>query len=276
MHESFSTKKEPTKVGNTPVPPLEEIDRSLDLLLYETHKQLEVIGESLIELALEIETNKPDAIVFLDLSARILGSPYKKYLRETMGNNAPQVRFYNDHELKGRFLAGKDIDDIVQRDFDAVQGQKVFFIDETFSHGKGAAAILSAANIAGVDAYYYALSRDPSPSEKFELTTSADRIIQEGRKSGRIIIYDNYIKNLFPRMGSRLYMQDIQGQTMPLAVPVDSSQGANNVPDARSYTKPPEGMSIEEYEKKVSQSIDSSVRDIKDLVYKTLVNHDDK
>ncbi|MBP7741198.1 MAG: phosphoribosyltransferase [Candidatus Pacebacteria bacterium] len=258
-----------------PAIPLEQVQAIRDEELKSALEQIEMIKDSLQNLANRIKEERPDLVVFLDLSARIFGTPFLKYLSETMGKEAPPIRFYNDQELKGLYLQGEDADDVIEKDFEQIKGKKVFFVDETFSTGKGAIALQEAANKVDADAYYFALSKDPnteqglgvkglhhdiSEKEHFE---KVNALVEEGR----IVVYDNPIQELFSRFATRLYAQDWQGETLPLHV---KSKSESNIPDANSYYAPPEGMSMEEYSSEISKSADMYVRTVKDKVYEAL------
>ena len=257
------------KFGRSNVPSLEQIDTLGKERLEDARKQIEVIAESLRDLAQKIEDEKPDVLVFLDVSARLLGSPYKKYLSERMGRASPRVLYYNDQDLKGLFLRNGKMDEKAQQDFRELQGKKVFFIDETFSEGKGAGAILSAAEIVGMDAQYVAITRDPDAPKSEYIIGDVEKAISRFQQKGKVIVYGNPIHNLFSRFGSRLYVEDAGGETRSLHKKV-SADPSNTIPSANSYVVPPSGMSVDEYNKQVSEILGKVGREMKDVVYQTL------
>jgi orotate phosphoribosyltransferase-like protein len=266
----------------TPVIPLEKIDTVQQEELEIATKQIEIIRGSLQDLAHRIEKERPDLIVFLDLSARVFGTPYRKYLTEIMGKDAPPIRFYNDQDLKGRYLHDEENEDLIEKDFEQIRGKKVFFIDETFSTGKGAVAINEAAMEVGANAYYFALSKDPHTEEGLGVKGKHYDISEEThfakvealKKEGRINAYENPIQNLFSRFTTRLYMQDWQGVTMPLTIHSKDSEEKSSIPDANSYYSPPEGMTMEEYATEVSARSNTFVRKVKDKIYEALKDSD--
>jgi orotate phosphoribosyltransferase-like protein len=261
-----------------PVVPLEKIDAINAEELDIANKQIEMIKGSLQDLAHRIEEDKPDIVVFLDLSARLFGSPFLKYLSETMKDNAPLVRFYNDQDLKGRYLHNEVNEDVIEGDFEQIRGKKVFFVDETFSMGKGAVALHEAAMKVGADAHYFALSKDPDVAQglgekgthyNISETTHLAKV-KALTDDGRIVVYENPIKNLFSRFASRLYVHDWQGETLPLDSKPKDTKGGGNIPNANSYYKPPDGMTMEEYVTTVSAKSDALVRAMKNKVYEAL------
>lgn len=258
-----------------PAIPLEKIQAIREEELKTAFEQIEMIKGSLQDLANRIKEEKPDLIVFLDLSARVFGTPFLKYLSETMGKEAPPIRFYNDQELKGRYLQGEEADDVIAQDFEQIRGKKVFFIDETFSTGKGATALQEAANKVDADAYYFALSKDPNTEQGLGVRGLHHDISEEDHfakvnalvEEGRIVVYENPIQELFSRFATRLYAQDWQGETLPLHV---KSKSEGNIPHADSYYAPPEGMTMEEYSSEISKNADTYVRTVKEKVYEAL------
>ncbi|HEY0010668.1 MAG TPA: hypothetical protein VGB97_01990 [Candidatus Paceibacterota bacterium] len=257
-------------VGKSNVMPLEEFDEIAAETIEGAERELEMIAPSLQDLARRIQREQPDAVVFLDMSARIFGSPYKKYLSESMGSEAPQVHFYNDNDLKAYHYTDRtQFIKVAKEDFAPQEGKKIFFVDETFSHGKGAVALLEASAAAGVDAYYIALTKDPAPVEEL-MDEGRDRNVARYRSDGRITVYDNPLKDVFSRFASRLYVQDFQGETLS-PHKQDKPAAENNIPDANKYSRPPAGMTIEEYNKELSVRTMRLVGQLKDRIYDTLM-----
>lgn len=253
------------------VPTLKEIEELISSRLKDAVDDLELIGPALRELADKIELEKPDTVVFLDMSARIFGTPYLKHLREKMGEDTPDIRFFNDHLLKARQMTQISFAETAKEEFQDFAGKKVFFIDETYSNGKGAIAILQAAQETNVDAYYFAFSKDPSPSSEYKLSYEDENIIAAAQEEGHVIIANNPVRNLFSRWASRLYVQDFQGETLPLARQSKTTVTPNGgIPDANSYIKPPEGMTQREYTEAASEKIDTAVRKVKAMIYDNL------
>lgn len=267
---SFESGAQENRRGSN-VPSLEQIDQLISNRIREVEKQLNLIAPALRELAEKIEQEKPHAVVFLDVSARIFGTPYLKHLRKKMGDETPDIGFFNDHLLKARQETQQDFADTAKELFKDYTGKKVFFIDETYSNGKGAIAIVEAAEVANVDAYYFAFSQDPSPNSDYELSDEEEATINVAKEEGRVIISNNPFSNLFSRWASRLYVQDFQGETMPLARQTQTTaRAAGGIPDANSYVVPPDGMTQQEYAEAASKKMDDAARTIKDLIYQKL------
>jgi len=278
MHERIDTPSNTERTRGTPVTSLEEIDAIQAEELQMATKQIEEIKESLKDLAHRIEVEEPQLLIFLDVSARVLGTPFLKYLSEIMGPETPLVRFYNDHDLKGRYLRDEMNDDLVENDFETLRGKKIFFIDETYSTGKGAIALHEAAMAVGADAYYFALSKDPHVQdglgdwrEHYDISeeTHFDKV-KALTNEGRIVTYQNPIKNLFARFASRLYVHDSHGETSPISMKSEGQKKSTGIPNANSYLVPPTGMTMEEYVATIAQKSDTFVRAIKDKVYRAL------
>ncbi|MES2225198.1 MAG: hypothetical protein V4480_00115 [Patescibacteria group bacterium] len=262
---------QPQKEENASLPSLGTVEQLLSEELRGAEQDLAIIGESLRAFARLVEAERPDVLVFLDVSVRIFGTPYLKYFSERMGRGAPSIRFYNDHNLKGAFLGYTPLDPIVQNDFESLKGKKVFFVDETFSEGKGALALLEASSRAGIAARYIALTKDPEPPSSKILNEEDEILVEQDIEDGNIIIYDHPIHNLFSRYGSRLYVkEEVEGKTRPMQVSREKATAASSIPHADSYSVPPEGMSSEEYQLAVSAKFDASVRDLKEKIYQTL------
>jgi orotate phosphoribosyltransferase-like protein len=269
----------PDRPVRNELPSFDTVDQELARELELVCEQLEIIAPSLRDLAHRIEQMKPDTLVFLDKSARIFGTPYLQYLTATMGDTAPAVRFYNDTELKSRYLFDLDKEDILEQDFEQLRGKNVVFVDETFSTGKGAVALYEAAVAVGAYPYYAALSQDPQPESVIGDRGTHHDISEELHvlkvddlmKQGKMIIYDNPIRNLFSRFASRLYIDEAEGKTVPLThYKQSAAKSTNNIPDANTYVTPPDAMTMAEYEAGMTKRIYAYVRVVKAKIRETL------
>lgn len=121
--------------------------------------QIEIIKPALENLKFKISEIDPDRILLLSKGADLFLNPLKKYFEE---NKIDQnIECYNDHDLKGAYLRQDMTNEFIDNDFPQLSNQKVMFIDETFSVGKGALAIKEMACIANAkEVYYFALSQD--------------------------------------------------------------------------------------------------------------------
>jgi hypothetical protein len=277
--------KLPGKTGA--VPPPEALRMSIDTvremkrdLLLEATEQLELIGPSLRDLASRIQEQKPRAVIFMDKSARPFGTPFKSFLQESMGKDAPAVLFYNDAWLKQAYLDNDPVflKKVAEEDLETVAGKKVFFVDETFSRGRGAAAIKSASAFLGSEVHYFALSRDPDTTVPLHLGEYAlseeqhAKNIQEIEHDSRFVIYPNPIHNLFSRFVSRMYVdEDSGGSTYGVW------GGSNEAPGERVATLkelvlPLEEVDQEQFSKEVRTEFFDCVRSVKQMIYKTLTD----
>ena len=263
---------------------IQETEKIYSELEQRADQELREIGPSLRDLAHRIVNEKPDTIIFLDVSARIFGTPFMQYLTERMGADAPQVRFYNDDKLKGAYLehGSESVDAVVTHDLQDLVGKKLFFVDETFSNGKGAAAIYSAKDALGGNIFYTALSVDPDPPTgefdsygKSEIEHAA--VLKQISADPHFIFYDNPLQTVFSREASRLYMTDsAQRKLNPYeARSVRRAKGDSTIPHILDMHRPPKGMTMEEYDRKIRELSHHAAESIKRKIYATLANKSD-
>lgn len=183
-------------------------------LVNKSEEHLEIIKDSLRDFVKRIQDDKPDMVIFLDRSARVFGEPIFKYLNEQKVPKVPEIRFYNDDYLKGLYLKGKLDKQAVDEELSELKDKKVFFLDETFSSGRGAATIKKSMEFLGNnEAFYFALTQDNGPKTLDDFEVMFDLPEEEHRKNLEEIkqdnnfkIYDNDINDLFSRKVSRLYI----------------------------------------------------------------------
>ena len=273
-------------VSSTPVEkiqiPIENIRQINAELVQHATEQLNLIGPSLRDLAHRIETEKPDVLIFLDKSARPFGTPFKKHLDEKMGTEAPIVRFYNDAHLKQAYLDNDkdEIEQIAKEDFEELLNKKVFFIDETYSKGRGAAALESAQSILGPDIYYFALTIDPTtpapPLHRGEFVLTEEQhqdAIDRIKGDPHFIYYPNPVHNLFSREISRLYVEERDdGSTYGIWGTDQEAQPIDRTLSIRDVIQAPEGVDQEKYEKEFRSSVFETIRTVKQKIYDTLEN----
>jgi hypothetical protein len=275
--------------------PVEEIEAANAKLVETARVQLEQLKPSLNDLMQRIIDEKPELVVFLDKGARVLGTPIAKFLRDKT-ESLPEIRFYNDDRLKGSYLNFKsgyahedDFWKVVEKDFAPYKGKKIFFIDETFSGGKGAAALSSAIVDAGVDGYYFALTKDPDAQEEYDwdedknhrvsyqqMMDAVDRL----RQNGKLKIYGNNIGYLFTKDASALYVIDkAKGQTgsryevIPkgkLEETYDLSIKPGKIPSAIIYMDELAGTDWKEHDRQVRLTNRKTVDELKNLITKAL------
>jgi len=243
-------------------------------------RHLELIGPSLRDLANRIEHEQPDALIFLDKSARPLGTPFMRYLREKMGTKAPAIRFYNDAHLKQAYLDNdkEELEKVAKEDFGEVLNAKIFFIDETYSRGRGAAALESVQSILGPNIYYFALTTDPTiPSPPlhrgdFALTEEQHQeAVKRVTENPNFVTYPNPIHNLFTRDLSRLYVEERgDGSTYGIWGIDDDVQLSDREISIRDVIVAPEGIDQEEFQREFRSSVFETVRAIKQKIYDTL------
>lgn len=207
--------------------------RMIDKILKHADEQLEIIRPALKDFIRRIEVDQPDTIYFLDKSARIFGTPFKKYLESLSLKKMPQINYFNDHDLKGLYLAGgltklssEEILGDTAREF---KGKKIFFLDETYSGGKGAASLKRLKEITeNEDISYFALSRDDGIKkqeevEDFDSTYGIkylehEKVLDEIAKDPNFIIYANQISTLFSREVAALYLDEVTSDSKTTTV----------------------------------------------------------
>ncbi len=258
-------------------------------------EQLEIIEPALQDILSKIIKEQPDYIVFLDKGARIFGTPFRQYLSNLALDKNPEVRFYNDDVVKGVFLKNEPLKEIAQKDFSQYKGKKVFFIDETFSSGKGALSLRSIIELTGIDGKYFALSQD---SKKPELEQGDsfysiprkeyDEQIAVMRNDERFMIYGNKIDILFSKSAAELYVTDNQNlpgnsshqgtlpryQSLPSSAEesvYNYSKNKGEAPSPRKYMELPEGMTWRQYDDQVRQMNFEAVKKMKEMIYETLL-----
>lgn len=272
--------------------PIEEIEKEHFDLLERARRELEMITPSLKDLVARIENEKPDSVLFLDKGARILAAPVRKYLHDHMGSNTPKVQRYNDDPLKTPFLRNESIDSVVAEDFAPLAGKKVFYVDETFSSGKGAIALDKATGQAGVDMKYFALTREaqnqkdlsaqaPFEPGKFYGLSLEDykKELERIQSDPKFTIYPNDIPNFFTKDAATLSVVDPDGETKSRYELVSGDEAENlydyspkrgELPHARNWDKPPDGMSWQEFDDKVREMNMRTVRTLTHMIYEAL------
>jgi hypothetical protein len=183
-------------------------------------EQLKFIGSSLHELAERIIKEKPEKVFFMDKGARVFGTPMLKFLKDQGMENLPEVSFFNDDDFKYQYLYG-DINklDGDQR-LDLFKKGKIFFIDETFSIGKGAIVLKKIKEMTGnKDIYYFALTKDIEGSFEHEIQKGQEysvsrqqyeKDLEEIKSDKNFYIFNNKIRILFSKKVGNLYLWEIR------------------------------------------------------------------
>jgi hypothetical protein len=203
--------REFSKKEMLPMP--KELDENL---VNKSAEQLEIIKESLQDFVKRIQEEEPDMVFFMDKSARVFGEPIFRYLNDQKMLKMPEIRFYNDDYLKGLYLNGKLDKKSVDKELYCLEGKKIFFLDETFSGGKGAATIKKSAEfIDNCEIFYFALTQDKRPKVLDDFGVWFTLSEEEHKKNLKEIsdddnfkIYDNDIGELFSREVSKLYVME--------------------------------------------------------------------
>lgn len=209
--------------------PLDFIKRRNAELLQTADKQLEQIGPSLRDLTQRILDQKPDVVIFLDKSARIFAGPMFRFLRERKLDPMPQLRFYNDDDLKIIYRDENEVDamTVAREDFVDLRGKMIVIVDETFAFGVGANAMMAGMSEVGADAAYFALSvQKTQQSSPIVSMSRFTENLKKAKSNKKIHVYDNDIDELFSRNAARLYVTDYP----------DWGKKFNELPDGSSRT----------------------------------------
>ncbi len=190
---------------------------------------IELAKSQIAELAPElkkfietIETENPDAVVFLDKGARIFATPIHAYLHKQQ-KKTPEFLFLNDEEVKKSYLMGDDeAKQGLEKKYANLANKKILILDETFSAGRGAIALLELADKIGIDAHYVALSKaDMKPSSDLSnLAVSFSEHLAKYRqyvKNGKISVGAPHFKEIFSKAAALLYVKENRsGEIKPL------------------------------------------------------------
>lgn len=153
-------------------------------------RDLETIKGSLQCLLELIDDIRPDYLIFLDRKARIFREPFQRFLKKKIGKEMPIVGSYNDEDLKWKYLQTNLDIEFLEEEFNIIKGKKVIVVDETYSFGKGAAAIQQAIEmLEHEDIYYFALVRDEDPLEE-EYGLLGNISIEEHKKNIEKVLRD--------------------------------------------------------------------------------------
>ena len=270
--------------------PVEQIEADNAKLVELAKEQLEQVGSSLKDLSQRIITEKPDMVVFLDKGARVLATPIAKFIRDKM-DNVPEIRFYNDDELKSRYVEQKNIQEVIESDFVPYKDKKVFFIDETYSEGKGAAALSKAILSSGIDGHYFALTKDPKPMYDEDNWDRQDLIsyknlvadVERLKQQGRADIYENNVGYLFTKRAASLYVRDgdegtgLRYEIIPegkVDEAYDYTPKRGELPHGRYFMDEHADRDWKEYDRQVRLSNRKTVEQLKTLVSETLETYD--
>ncbi|MFA6252275.1 MAG: hypothetical protein WCX74_02655 [Candidatus Paceibacterota bacterium] len=180
------------------------------ILIEKTIKQIEIITPALENLKSKISDIQPDRIIFLSKGADLFFNPFKKYFEENGIHQ--EIDRYNDDDLKGLYLNQALDIEFVKKSFPKLSDQKIIFVDETFSAGKGALAIYEMAHIVNAkNIYYFALSQDSNKKSIEENLEMADSKIDPSKfKNDLSTIEDNpnfILNNCF--IDENLFSSDI-------------------------------------------------------------------
>lgn len=246
------------------------------MLLKTTREQLGVMGNALRELVRCVENEKPDFVIFLDKGSRPFASPIKQILTERGITNQPKISFFNDDDLKFAYLQNKSFEPFVEK-FSKYKGKKVFFVDETYSQGKGAAALKLLADVILMDIHYFALTHDPNPENQWDAGFQFARqkedhesIKKEIENDPRFTIYPYPIKKLFSRDTAELYVQEMIAGVTSVPVKKPSESNPFHLPSPYANAALMLGMDEETYRKKLFAEQMQTVREVKRLIVESL------
>lgn len=251
-------------------------------------QQLEIIKPSLEDFFRRVIEDRPDEIIFLDKGARVFGTPILKLLKEMNLSKIPKIKFFNDDYLKGLYLDGELNKGSIEEELGDIRSKKVFFFDETYSQGKGAAMLVKVKKaLNNENIFYFALTKDENAGlgnagQDFEdenkiAFSEHMNNLQDVYSDKNFIIYNNDIPVLFSKDAAELYVTDLEikgkmrtvhyGKTLKNTLEVErrrTKRKTVNVPSAEEFDS---SFKIDETRRRNFQA----VAEVKKKIYQTLL-----
>lgn len=252
--------------------------------LNNAEKQLEVIKDSLKDFIDRIVKEEPDYVIFLDKSARMFASPINKYLGTRNFKKKPFMGFYNDQDLKGKYLNGTLDSDFVLDEFADIKNKKVFFVDETFSSGKGAASLKNVKELLdNPDIFYFALTQDlnqhspNNPPPDIPNYKQHLKVVDKINEDSNFVIYPNEISHLFSRSMNEDYISEyvVDGRVRTVGknrfsklISADSKK--DNIPSSYDFFEYPCNKAT--YDQLKRREVRNTISAVKSRIYQVLLS----
>jgi adenine/guanine phosphoribosyltransferase-like PRPP-binding protein len=183
--------------------------------------QIAELAPELKKFIATIETENPDAVVFLDKGARIFATPIHSYLHKQQ-KKTPEFLFLNDDEIKKAYLTGDDEAKLsFAKKYANLANKKILILDEAFSVGRGAIAVLELAERIGIEARYIALSKASGNFSNFSnLAVSFSEHLAKYNQyvsNGKIRVGNPCFDKIFSQRAARIYIKENRsGEIKPL------------------------------------------------------------
>lgn len=251
-----------------------ELEEANKKLIERAERQLDEIGPSLLDLTNHIKQGSPDCVVFLDKGARILASPIRRYLLKDGNNRIPDFLFLNDNQLKYKYLVNDKefLRGISEEKYKQFKNKKMFFVDETFSVGTGAATLKIMVDNLGIDAKFFSLSVELMPSlaidpdePEYVDWASLDRhfsILGSIESDPRFVLYKNFANTLFTKEAASLYVADSHDFFTEEETHTVPRYSGEHIDDDEAYSN---------QVKKINMR---TVQELKNMIYETLIREE--
>ncbi len=212
-------------------PQAEREESRIEKLAKRTKREVNNLKPYFKEFIEWVVAEQPDVVIFLDNGARVLGTPIIKYLNQLNLPKIPEFKFYNDDDLKRRYLDKAINRDYAESEFGHLKGKKVLFFDEIFADGIGLGAIQNIRKrLNNYDTFYFALSEEHHSNlflprklhEKFETNNAKISVAEhfhnfQGMRDAERLILPNRDFGAYNLMElSKLYVGDakVAGKTV--------------------------------------------------------------
>jgi hypothetical protein len=170
---------------------------------------LERMKDSFEDFFTRIIEEEPDYVVLLDKGARPFGVPFERYLNTLNLKKKPKVVFWNDSGYKYHNSETESVDEKLSREYKErkdLHDKKLFFVDETFSEGKGAGLLKNFFDRNEINGQYFAFSF----AETSDGDQGDDAFDDKFGNDKRFHLYRNNADlTLFTKEVASLYVADI-------------------------------------------------------------------
>lgn len=258
-------------------------------LIFTAKVDLREMGPSLRDFISRIEAEKPEVVVFMDKGARIFAGPIARALKERAVHE-PEILFFNDASAKKRF---NDVPDFSKEEFRALseseypklkilKDKKVFFFDEVYAYGLGA-AIIEKLSSEQTKWSYFALSSYVGRKSFYPQDVEKEiRLHSENmKKENRFIVYPHDRRNVFSSDAAKLYVDETNNKTtVPKKLKMADSETTTipgttmRIPNAYWSSDPDERALFSESQNSLRSEKLATVHTIKDMIYETLTKSD--
>lgn len=209
---------------------LRKIGQEKSQTLHNIEKELHRLTSAFEQFAAFLIEVKPNIILVLDKGARVFYEGVQSMVAELFEPGSVHIATYNDQKLKIAFQAStldreQQMTTTAQSQLGHFAGQKILFLDEVYSAGKGASALIQATSIIGADGYYFALSKfndyfnqmQHTSYSKYDWYPEVARIVTEAQAEGRIKVAHVVHQDIFlPEFSRSIVTETETGEVIPV------------------------------------------------------------